>query len=149
MATTGRGGDHGNEEARGEEGREEACGEEDREEEDREEVVLPVAASSDVEKGKFVLVGVGAPRVSLPAVPGVPYFIAPKGRYKVAKVSLPEGVLEEDVEVTEEWDPGEDEDMRVVHEIHEDDPVFLKVTIRRKLAATVESVVLSVDLEQE
>jgi hypothetical protein len=150
MATTSRGGDHGNEEA-GQEGCE-ACGqedrEEDREEEDREEVVLPVVASPDVEKGKFVLVGVGAPQVSLPAVPGVPYFIAPKGRYRVARVHLPDGVLEEDVEVVDDWGD-EDEMMRLVREVNEDESSVLRVTVKRKLAASLERVVISVDLEQD
>lgn len=148
MATTNRGGDHGNEEA-GQEGCK-ACGQEAREEdreEAREEVVLPVVASPDVDSGKLFLVGVGAPQVSLPFSPGG-YYVAPKGKYKIGKVHLPPGVLEEDVDVSDEWE-GEDELMKTVREVNEDDPPALKVTVRRKLAASVDRVVISLDLEQE
>lgn len=147
MATTNRGGDHGNEEA-GQEGCK-ACGQEDREdreEEDREEVVLPVVASPDVDPGKLFLVGVGAPQISLPFSPGM-HYVAPKGRYKIGKVHLPPGVLEEDVEITDEWD-GEDEAMRTVREVNEDDPPALKVTVRRKLEASIDRIVISLDLEE-
>lgn len=149
METTGRGGDHGNEEA-GQEGCEargqEARGEEDREE-DREEVVLPVVASPDVSPGTIALVDVGAPQVSLPFSSGG-YYVAPRGCYRIAKVHLPDGVLEEDVEVTDERE-GEDEMMQLVREVNEDDPPALKVTVRRKLAASVDRIVVSLKLEQE
>jgi hypothetical protein len=146
MATTNRGSDHGNQEA-GQEGCKEARGQEEDREEVREEVVLPAVACPDVEPGRLFLVGVGAPQVTLPATSGAAYFVAPK-RYKIAKVHLPDGVLEEDVEISDEWE-GEDEMMRTVREVNEDDPPALKVTIRRKLASSLERVVLSVDLEQE
>lgn len=148
MATTNRGGDHGNEEA-GQEGCK-ACGQEDRKEEDREvreEVVLPVVASPDVDPGKLFLVGVGAPQVTLPFSPGG-YYVAPKGKYRIGKVHLPPGVLEEDVEITDEWD-GEDEVMKTVREVNEDDPPALKVTVRRRLEASLDRIVVSLNLEQE
>lgn len=123
MATTDRGGDHGNEEA-GQEGCK-ACGQEDREEEDREEVVLPVVASPDVDPGKLFLVGVGAPQ-------------------STPKAHLPSGVLAEEVEFSDEWE-GEDEIMKTVREVNEDDPT-LKVTVRRTLEASINWIVISLKL---
>lgn len=96
-------------------------------------------ADPSVDKDKVFLVGAGKPV-------GKPFVLFGPAMTKITKITLPPGVLTEDVTVTSRYSD-EDEEMRMVREVNEDPPDELVVRVDRKLSVSLDRIVVDIKLE--